>query len=244
MFSDLNLNLIADPPGAPNITGLSSDTVLIEGQIRRLTCISMAGNPLADLTWFRGDEELSQAVTVKGENGDYSKSDLTITVNRKDNGQAYKCKASNSATDENSQQPLTTSLPLSVRFKPESVKITVEPAEPKAGQKANLICESGTSNPQSRIVWRYKHETYNGTTESVKDGEFGGKITKNILQRTIHPEDHGAIIICEAINDDLQESVHNAITLSVKCKSYHRSISKIKCGLWQWSFTWKPFMEN
>ena len=40
----------------------------------------MAGNPLADLKWFRGDEEIPGTVTVKmeGEDGDYSKSDLTL----------------------------------------------------------------------------------------------------------------------------------------------------------------------
>jgi hypothetical protein len=42
-----------DPPGTPNITGVTSDTILEEGQVKRLTCISMAGNPLADLKWFR-----------------------------------------------------------------------------------------------------------------------------------------------------------------------------------------------
>ena len=39
-----------------------------------------------------------------------------------------------------------------------------------------------------------------------------------MLEIQIKPEDHGAIIICEAINDELQESTHNAQTLSVKCK--------------------------
>ena len=72
----------SDPPGAPNITGITAETVLIEDQVRRMTCISMAGNPLADLKWFAADAELTSAVTVKGEDGDYSKSDLTITVNR------------------------------------------------------------------------------------------------------------------------------------------------------------------
>jgi hypothetical protein len=43
----------ADPPGTPNITGVTSETILEEGQVKRLTCIAMAGNPLADLKWFR-----------------------------------------------------------------------------------------------------------------------------------------------------------------------------------------------
>ena len=42
----------------------------------------MAGNPLADLKWYRGDEELTNSVTIKGEDDQYSKSELTITVNR------------------------------------------------------------------------------------------------------------------------------------------------------------------
>ena len=37
---------------------------------------------LADLKWFRGDEELTDSVTIKGEDDQYSKSELTITVNR------------------------------------------------------------------------------------------------------------------------------------------------------------------
>ena len=51
-------------------------------------------------------------------------------------------------------------------------------------------------------------------------GENGGSISKNMLEINITPEDHGAIIICEAINDELQESTHNAHTLSVKCKIF------------------------
>ena len=53
----------------------------------------------------------------------------------------------------------------------------------------------------------------------MKSGEYGGNITTNMLEIEIKPEDHGAIIICEAINDELQESVLNAKTLSVKCES-------------------------
>ena len=45
--------LLSDPPGTPNITGVTSESILEEGQVKRLTCISMAGNPLADLKWFR-----------------------------------------------------------------------------------------------------------------------------------------------------------------------------------------------
>ena len=60
----------ADPPGRPNITGLShhGGQRLEEGQLKRLTCISMGGNPLADLAWFAGDDAKIEDVepTLKG----------------------------------------------------------------------------------------------------------------------------------------------------------------------------------
>lgn len=203
-----------DPPGSPNITGLTNNVILEEGQIKRLTCISMAGNPLADLKWFRGDEEIPGTVTVKGEGGDYSKSDLLITANRTDNGLFYKCHASNPATTES----LESHILLKVLFKPAFVKISVEPETPKAGKKAHLTCESGSSNPTARIVWRFKDQHFAGMDASVKKGEYGGSLTTNMLEIEVKPEDHGEVFICEAINDELQESVHNAKTLSVKCK--------------------------
>ena len=145
-----------------------------------------------------------------------------ISANRTDNGKEYTCKATNDATET----ALVTKIPLKVLFKPSYVKITVEPEEPKAGQKAILTCESGSSNPTARIVWRYKNEHHVGVDTSVKKGEYGGNITTNMLEIEIKPEDHGAIIICEAINDELTESVHNAKTLSVKCKSVWRFIAQ------------------
>ncbi len=204
----------SDPPGAPNITGLHDGTVLEEGQSKRLTCISMAGNPLADLKWFRGDEEIPNTITVKGDGGDYSKSDLFLTANKTDNLRSYKCQASNPATPE----PLETETTLKVLFKPAFVKIRVDPETPKAGKKAVLTCESGSSNPTARIVWRYKNQHYPGVDTNVKKGEYGGNITTNMLEIEVKPEDDGSVYICEANNDELQESVHNAKTLSVKCK--------------------------
>ena len=58
---------VTDPPGRPNITGLSHGQRLEEGQLKRLTCISMGGNPLADLAWFAGDRKIEDVEpTLKG----------------------------------------------------------------------------------------------------------------------------------------------------------------------------------
>ncbi len=89
-FSQTYLSSVLDPPGQPNITGVTSETILEEGQTKRLTCISMAGNPLADLKWFKGNVEISGTTTVKGDGGDYSRSELVVTANRTDNNVDYR----------------------------------------------------------------------------------------------------------------------------------------------------------
>ncbi len=61
---------------------------------------------------------------------------------------------------------------------------------------------------------------WQGVDTAVKPGDFGGNITTNILEVEVKPEHHGSVFICEATNEELQESVHNARTLSVKCKFF------------------------
>ena len=61
---------LSDPPGTPNITGLAYGQRLEEGQLKRLTCISMGGNPLADLAWFAGGQKIEDVEpTIKGGGG-------------------------------------------------------------------------------------------------------------------------------------------------------------------------------
>ena len=174
------------------------------------------------------------SVLVKGdgENGDYSKSELTFKANRTDNGKAFSCHASNAATTED----LIYNVTIQVLFKPAFVKITADPEQPKAGQKTVLTCESGSSNPPAKIRWRYKKQYHNGTSHRMLNGEFGGKINISMLEINVEPEDDGEIIICEAINEELRESVHNAHTLSVKCKykyKYNSTLSILSFRLFK-----------
>jgi len=101
-----------------------------------LTCVAMAGNPLADLKWYRGGELVPDgvAVTTKNEEDMYSTSELTLTASREDNGREYRCEASNEAMAE----PKTDTVTLAVMFKPDLVTVKVEPEQPVAGKKALL----------------------------------------------------------------------------------------------------------
>ena len=48
----------SDPPGPPQIQGLNVEEILTAGSLKRITCTSISGNPLATLKWFNGDKEL------------------------------------------------------------------------------------------------------------------------------------------------------------------------------------------
>ncbi len=43
-----------DPPGKPTISGYTEGVEVAAGKILSLTCTSVGGNPLANLTWWKG----------------------------------------------------------------------------------------------------------------------------------------------------------------------------------------------
>ena len=52
--------------------------------------MSMAGNPLADLEWFKGEDRVGGTTTEKDEEDQFSRSELRIVANRTDNGAMYR----------------------------------------------------------------------------------------------------------------------------------------------------------
>ena len=62
----------------------------------------------------------THTTTTQATNGEYSKSELVLVLNRTDNGRPYRCEASNAASDE----PRSGSVTMAVLFKPQVVKIT------------------------------------------------------------------------------------------------------------------------
>lgn len=174
----------------------------------------MAGNPLADLTWYRGDVKIDDT-TIKNTERQYSKSELVIRVNRSDNGIQYRCEASNKATPVPKNY---TTPPLKVHFKPDNVEIEIDPELPKAGQKAILSCTGGSSNPPANIIWSFNGTRRNGSTQTTKPGDNGGVITTSKLEIEVEAEHEGAYYVCEARNEAMMESVHEGLQLRVKCK--------------------------
>ena len=202
-----------DPPGPPQIQGLDDDEILTAGSLKRITCTSISGNPLATLKWFNGDEEIRSIYLTRDT---YASAEIAFIPKGSDNGGQLRCEASNQATE----LPLIATRNLKVDFAPEEVKITVRPTRPRAGHNATLKCESGPSHPPSAITWWTNGEKLEGATEMIVDGKYGGTVTSSHLQLSMTAQHHGVVITCEASNSIANKRAHDAITLSIarKCE--------------------------
>jgi hypothetical protein len=78
----------ADPPGAPKIQGLEDGEVLTAGNLKRLTCTSISGNPLATLRWFIGDKELNSIYVTRD---NYASAEVSFVPKWNDNGAQVDC---------------------------------------------------------------------------------------------------------------------------------------------------------
>ena len=59
---------------------------------------------------------------------------------------------------------------------------------------------------------------YRNLRKLFKAGDFGGNVTISLLEVDIKAEHHGSMFVCEAKNEALGQSVHNAMTISVNCE--------------------------
>ena len=140
--------------------------------------------------------------------------EVTILVNVTDNEARYKCEASNSATEI----PLFETVTLNVHFPPDHVVIRKDPPELKTSTTATLTCDSSSSNPEAKLSWWREGIPVTGVTNVTKPGLHGGKVSSIVLPLDITPELNGIVYTCQATNEALQRSVHDAITLEVLYK--------------------------
>lgn len=196
------------PPTAPMITGYVPGTTLSAGTVQKLSCISSGGNPLATLTWFKNDKKI-HSVTKQTERS--VSAEISILTNVTDNQAQYRCEATNSATEI----PLFETVTLNVYFAPEAVKVHVEPEELKVGTEATLFCDAASSNPPAALSWWRDGIPVQGQPMQLKKGLHGGTVTTIELKLNITKDLNGAVYTCQAMNEALQRSVHDALALKV-----------------------------
>ena len=106
----IKYTLATDPPQNPVISGYEEGREVKAGNLLRLTCIAVGGNPLATLTWQKNGVDLEGDY---GTSGQLATNELPLILEQTDNKANYSCAASNQATPT----PLVTQVSLDVLCK-------------------------------------------------------------------------------------------------------------------------------
>src|ERR1700744_5858874 len=97
--------------------------------------------------------------------------------------------------------------------------IQSQPKKLKEGEKGYLTCESGSSNPPSRVTfWRNGQELPPQSDPVVKKGEDGGKKTLIRLELNLTASMDQSIYECEVKNPAIKRGKRESIKLDVSCK--------------------------
>ncbi|TMS36276.1 hypothetical protein L596_003477 [Steinernema carpocapsae] len=202
------------PPMQPLVYGFEHDPVY-EGDRLNLTCESHGGNPLATLSWYRGVEKLKESRSTV--TGDVSQSHISIPLDRTLNRVPIRCEASNDALDS----PFIASKKVVVLFPPKKVHIRPQNSQQMhtlAGETANLVCLSSSSNPESEIEWKFPGKPVQWQSETVQNkssGEFYGFEVENVVKFKATEDLNGFTVFCTASHPYWTESKTATYTLNV-----------------------------
>ena len=121
------------------------------GNLKRMTCTSIAGNPLATLKWYIGDKELNSIYVARD---NYASADVSFIPKWTENGAEIRCEATNLAMPK----PEVAYRKLDIDFAPDNVRLSSRPENPRAGHNVTLVCETAPSRPASTITWWHNGE--------------------------------------------------------------------------------------
>ena len=210
------------PPDDLVISGWSETEIFLEGSVQKVKCTAMTGNPLPKLIWRVDGEDVDgqEEIIIKDEDGTEISisSEMTITIDRSDNGKTYKCKAK-----ENKKkgkilrcQRCSKDITFKVNFLPRTVDIE-QPESLVEKMQANFTCTSQPSNPSVEIVWRYNNNIMEaGESKVKKSKKYNGFITTSILSMKLTDAHIDGKIKCEARHNFTDKSVFDSIDLDVK----------------------------
>ncbi|XP_044759594.1 nephrin isoform X1 [Coccinella septempunctata] len=199
------------PPSPPFIHGYKEGSIIASGTVQKISCTSSGGNPLATLTWYKNDKKINSVTKTTDKS---VTAEITILTNVTDNDARYRCEAANSATEI----PLFETITMKVYFPPETVRIRQDPLELKPNTQATLICDSSSSNPPAKLSWWREGIPVQGVFNTSKPGLHGGTVSTIELKLNVTEQLNGIVYTCQATNEKLERSVHDAVTLQVLYK--------------------------
>ncbi|XP_052805208.1 hemicentin-2-like [Mya arenaria] len=175
---------------SPVVNVLSrTETETLPGHLRCL----VSSKPPATIKWFRID--YGQTLLLEG-TGNNSLDYRMGAVSRDDSG-TYMCTANNGIGGDNSS-----SIQLVVQFPALVTTITGNPAIVANGvNTVRLTCTTGSSNPASSITW-YLDGQQDTSDKPVQEGvgQYGGKVSSQVLVFTPSRDMDGLLIKCRAGN--------------------------------------------
>ena len=131
------------PPGPPEITGYADGEKARMGDVMKLQCRSRGGNPLAQLVWFKNNEQVDFSYTTVS--GRESVNEYSFTIDASDNNAVYRCEASSPLI---SPTPLVTSVKMTVHCEfPSLISGTMFPVFPDGAPVPLLSSQTPSSVP-------------------------------------------------------------------------------------------------
>ncbi|KAK9885754.1 hypothetical protein WA026_013625 [Henosepilachna vigintioctopunctata] len=199
------------PPSPPFIHGYKEGAIVAAGTVQKISCTSSGGNPLASLTWYKNDKKINSVTKTTDKS---VTAEITILTNVTDNDARYRCEAANSATEI----PLFETITMKVYYPPETARIRQDPPELKPNSQAVLTCDSSSSNPPAKLSWWREGIPVQGVFNTSKPGLHGGTVSSIELRLNVTEQLNGIVYTCQATNEKLDRSVHDAVTLQVLYK--------------------------
>ena len=100
---------------------------------------------------------------------------------------------------------------------PDSLRL-IGPSEARAGELLSYSCSTTNSNPAAAIHWTVGNETRPAERTNVVRSPSGGYITHSEITVSLGATDRSKMIVCNAVNTELNDAKSESKMLSVICK--------------------------
>ena len=105
----------------------------------------------------------------------------------------------------------------SLAVAPDSLRL-IGPSEARAGELLSYSCSTTNSNPAAAVHWTVGNETRPAERTNVVRSPSGGYITHSEITVSLGPADRSKMIVCNAVNTELNDAKSESKMLSVICK--------------------------
>lgn len=109
---------------------------------------------------------------------------------------------------------------LSFLVAPSEVRIS-GPTEAKAEEKVVVTCTTENSNPTAEIKWTIDKHIILNMTSKTEIAPEGGFITSSNVTFAINKAAQTVVVLCQALNQKLTETIVGSHTINVICKFMH-----------------------